>query len=44
MAAAVLERVVRCEPDAMDAFFNHYYDRVYAHVVNMLRDPIWART
>jgi RNA polymerase sigma factor (sigma-70 family) len=40
LATAVLERVVRCEPDAMDTFFNHYYDRVYAHVVNMLRDPI----
>lgn len=40
MATAVLERVVRCEPEAMDEFFNHYYDRVYAHVVNLLRDPI----
>jgi len=24
----------------MDVFFNHFYNRVYAHVVNMLRDPI----
>jgi RNA polymerase sigma-70 factor (ECF subfamily) len=24
----------------METFFNHFYDRVYAHVVNMLRDPI----
>jgi len=40
LATAVLERVVRCEPEAMDMFFNHYYDRVYAHVVNLLRDPL----
>lgn len=40
MAAAVLERVVLREPDALETFFDHYYDRVYAHVVNMLRDPI----
>ena len=40
LASAVLERVVLCEPEAMDVFFNHFYDRVYAHVVNMLRDPI----
>ena len=40
LASAVLERVVRREPDAMEAFFEHYYDRVYAHVVNLLRDPV----
>lgn len=40
LASAVLERVAQCEPEAMDVFFNHYYDRVYAHCVNMLRDPI----
>lgn len=40
LAAATLERVVQGEPEAMDMFFNHYYDRVYAHVVNMLRDPV----
>jgi RNA polymerase sigma-70 factor (ECF subfamily) len=40
LATAVLKRVVQCEPEAMDVFFNHYYDRVYAHVVNMLRDPV----
>ena len=40
LASAILERVVLSEPEAMDVFFNHYYDRVYAHVVNMLRDPI----
>jgi RNA polymerase sigma-70 factor, ECF subfamily len=40
LAFAVLERVVLSEPEAMDVFFNHFYDRVYAHVVNMLRDPI----
>lgn len=40
LASAVLERVTQCEPEAMEMFFNHYYDRVYAHVVNMLRDPV----
>lgn len=40
LASAVLERVVLSDPTAMDVFFNFFYDRVYAHVVNMLRDPI----
>ena len=40
MATAVLERVVRQDPDALDQFFSHYYDRIYAHVVNLMKDPI----
>ncbi len=40
LGALVLKRVTQCDPEAMDVFFNHYYDRVYAHVVNLLRDPV----
>jgi len=35
-----LQRVQRREPQAMGAFFERYYDRVYAHVVNLMRDPV----
>ena len=34
----LLRRVARRDREAMDVFFAHYYDRVYAHVVNLLRD------
>ena len=40
LASAVLERVVLREPEAMDVFFNFFYDRVYSHVVNMTRDSV----
>lgn len=40
LAAAVLERVTQRDTAALDEFFNHFYERVYAHVVNLLRDPI----
>ncbi|MFT5233855.1 MAG: RNA polymerase sigma factor (sigma-70 family) [Candidatus Krumholzibacteriia bacterium] len=40
LATAILERVVVREPEALDVFFNHYYNRVYAHVVNMVRNPV----
>ncbi len=40
LSTDVLRRVKRRDPAAMDQFFEHYYDRIYAHVVNMLRDPV----
>ena len=38
LTPAILARVTQREPEALDLFFDHYYDRVYAHVVNLLRD------
>ncbi len=34
----LLRRVIRRDAEALDVFFEHYYDRIYAHVVNLLRD------
>ena len=34
----ILVRVARRDQEALELFFDHYYDRVYAHVVNLLRD------
>lgn len=36
--AATLRAVSRREPEAMNRFFDIYYDRVYAHVVHLMRD------
>lgn len=35
-----LQRVQQRDHDAMGTFFERYYDRVYAHVVNLMRDPV----
>jgi len=40
LAPELLRGVIARDPEAMDVFFDHYYDRVYAHVVNMLRDAV----
>jgi len=34
----LLLRVTRREQEPLEVFFNHFYDRVYAHVVNLMRD------
>lgn len=36
---AALRGACRREPEAMNRFFDHYYDRVYGHVAHLLRDP-----
>lgn len=38
LTPAILVRVARRDREALELFFDHYYDRVYAHVVNLLRD------
>lgn len=40
MTPAILVRVTRRDQGALELFFDHFYDRVYAHVVNLLRDPV----
>lgn len=40
LTPAILVRVTRRDLGAMELFFEHYYDRVFAHVVNLLRDPV----
>lgn len=37
---ATLRLVGQRVPEAMNAFFDHYFDRVYAYVVTLVRDPI----
>lgn len=39
LSPAFLRRVRERDREAMDVFFSRYYDRVYAHVVNLTRDP-----
>lgn len=40
LTPAILVRAARRDRGALELFFEHYYDRVYAHVVNLLRDPV----
>jgi RNA polymerase sigma-70 factor (ECF subfamily) len=42
LSSAILTRVIRREPEALELFFDHFYDRIYAHVVNLLRDRTQA--
>ena len=42
LSSAILTRVIRREPEALELFFDHFYDRIYAHVVNLLRDRTLA--
>lgn len=42
LSSAILSRVIRREPEALELFFDHYYDRVFAHVVNLLRNTTLA--
>jgi RNA polymerase sigma-70 factor (ECF subfamily) len=35
---ATLREVCRRVPEAMNRFFDHYYDRIYGHVAHLLRD------
>lgn len=35
-----LQRVILRDPDALDAFFSHFFDRIYAYVVRLLGDPV----
>jgi RNA polymerase sigma-70 factor, ECF subfamily len=39
---SILPRVIRREADALEMFFDHFYDRVFAHVVNLLRNTTLA--
>ncbi len=41
-SSALLTRVIRREPEALEQFFDHFYDRIYAHVVNLMRDRTLA--
>ena len=34
----LLQRVRRRDPDALERFFDHYYDRIYSHVARLLQD------
>lgn len=36
---ATLREVCLRVPDAMNRFFDHYYERVYGHVAYLMRDP-----
>ena len=40
--AEILARVVKRDRRALAVFFEHFYDRVYSHVVNLLRDRTLA--
>lgn len=42
LSSALLTRVIRREPEALELFFDHFYDRIHAHVVNLLRDRTLA--
>ena len=40
--AAILARVVQRDRRALAVFFEHYYDRIFGHVANLLRDRTQA--
>lgn len=42
LPSALLTRVIKREPEALEVFFDHFYDRIYAHVVNLLSDRTMA--
>ncbi len=43
LTPAILVRVARRDQGALELFFEQYYDRVYAHVVNLMRDPVLSQ-
>jgi RNA polymerase sigma-70 factor (ECF subfamily) len=42
LGTEVLRRVVARDPEALNTFFDHYFDRVYTHVTNLTGDPVLA--
>ncbi len=42
LSTAILARAIRRDPQALEAVFDFYYDRVYSHVAQLVRDRTLA--